>query len=189
MAPQLKNPEKRFPKAAVDYIDALLEIQQARFDQEAACQQTKPYAKEFREQLNLPTSAQYFVEEGAFSGPGWSALARKRDGTAFRWMGRIGTILLPLDLSAGATLRIEGSGFSKRKHLKTLTVWIEDQPVTGTVTRRGLNGWHFKGTIPPVQWRPYSILRLQSAGVSKLATGDDQYASLAVSAIEILPKT
>jgi hypothetical protein len=188
MASQIKKTEKRFPKAAVDYIDALLEIQQTRFDQEKACEETKPYTSEFREGLNLPKSAHYLAEDEHFTGVGWSSLYHRRDGTGFRWMGRLGTFLLPLDLSSGGTLRIEGSAFSRHRHLKSLTVWIEGQAIQGAVSRRGLNRWHFTGTIPPIPWRPYSILRLQSTGVSKPATGTDSYTSVAVNAVEISPK-
>lgn len=180
-------PKPRFPKAAVDYIDALLEIQRQRFDRERALIEaaTKPAQTNLRDHISHAKSAQFLADGDNFTGTGWSELGHRRDGTAFRWMARLGTLLMPLDMTGGGTIAINGCGYTKKKFLADLTVWIDDQPVQGEVSRKGFNRWIFTGTVPPVDWRPYSILKLQSAGLARLAVGIDTFASVAVSDIKI----
>ena len=178
----MTTPEPRFPRAAVDYIDALLGIQRQRFNQE-----TEARANHFAalaDQTPPCSKADILVEGDQFQGTGWSDLGHRRDGTSFRWMGRIGTLILPVDFSNGGTIEIAGSGFSRRRHLKTLSFWIDNQPVDGSISRLGFNRWTFKGNIPALPTRPYSILRLQSAGQSRLAIGVDTYVSVAISRIQ-----
>lgn len=177
------GPEPRFPRAAVDFIDALLSIQRKRFRQETQAQ--AEHLAALAEQTPPLSKADILVEGDQFQGTGWSDLGHRRDGTAFRWMGRIGTLMLPVDLSHGGAVEITGSGFSRRRHLKTLSFWVDDQPVDGTISRQGFNRWTYKGTIPPLPARPYSILRLQSAGQSRLAIGVDTYVSVAVSRVQV----
>ena len=179
----IMTPEPRFPRAAVDYIDALLRIQRNRFEQETNARQS--HLKALADKTSTPPKADIFVESDQFQGTGWSDLGHRRDGTAFRWMGRIGTLLLPVDLSAGGTVEITGSGFSRRRHLKTMSFWIDDEPLDGAISRQGFNRWTFRGTIPALPARPYSILRLQSAGQSRLAIGVDTYVSVAVSRVQV----
>lgn len=180
------TPEPRFPRAAVRYVDALLDIQRQRFDKELT-QANAPADQwqQIREQMDLPRDGQFFAEDDSFIGTGWSDLGHRRDGTAFRWMGRIGTLLVPLDFETGADIRIDGCGFTRRRHLKGLTVWLEQQPIKGTIARRGFNRWTFTGRIEPMAWRPYSILRLQAPGMSRLAVGLETFVSVAVSGISI----
>lgn len=194
----------RFPRAATDYIDALLKIQRMRFDREnalaarfgPAATGRIPTATDaiqddrhsvLREKLNLPDSTEIQASSDNFNGTGWSDLGHRRDGTAFRWMGRLGTLLLPVNLERGASLTIEGCGFSRKKFLKQMTVWIEGQPVTGAIKRRGFNRWIFTGEIRPAPWRPYSILQIQSSGMARLAVGVDSYVSLAVNKVTVKP--
>lgn len=181
------TPEPRFPKAAVDYIDALLDIQQQRFDREVSLMNALPPAESgsLRDHISHAKSAHYLAEGDSFIGTGWSELGHRRDGTAFRWMGRLGTLLLPLDMADGGTITIRGCGYTKKKFLGDLTVWIDDQPVHGDMARKGFNRWVFNGVVPPINWRPYSILRLQSAGLARLAVGVDTFCSVAVSDIKI----
>lgn len=177
------SPEPRFPRAAVDFIDALLLIQRQRFEKEMGAQQT--HAAAMYEASTPPTSLDVLAESDGFMGTGWSDLGRRRDGTAFRWMGRIGTLMCPIDLTNGARIRIEGAGFSRRRHLKTLSFWLDDQPIKGSISRRGFNRWIFEGSINALPARPYSVLRIQSAGQSRLAVGVDEYVSVAVSRVAI----
>lgn len=179
----VQTPEPRFPKAAVGYIDALLRIQRARFERELSARPA--HLKALHGAVQPPRSVDILAESDAFSGTGWSDLGRRRDGTAFRWMGRIGTVLLPIDLTDGGTIVIEGAGFSRRRHLKTLTFWIEDQPIEGALKRKGFNRWVFKGKISALPPQPFSILRLQSVGQSRLAVGVDSFVSVAISRIRI----
>lgn len=176
-----------FPKAAVDYIDALLEIQQQRFDREQEITGATQAAAgtSLRAHISHPKSAHFLADGDTFTGTGWSELDHRRDGTAFRWMARLGTLLLPLDLTGGGTITINGCGFTKKKFLTELTVWVDDQPVEGDITRKGFNRWTFTGAVPPLKWRPYAILKIQSAGIARLAAGLDTYSSVAVSDIQI----
>lgn len=176
-------PEPRFPRAAVDFIDTLLAIQRERFEKEGGADQG--HAAALHGAVKPPASMDVLAEGDAFLGTGWSDLGRRRDGTAFRWMGRIGTLMCPVDLTGGAKVRIEGAGFSRRRHLKTLSFWLEDMPIEGTLSRRGFNRWVFEGTVNTLAARPYSILRIQSAGQSRLAVGVDEYVSVAVSRVSI----
>jgi hypothetical protein len=176
-----KAPEPRFPKAAVDYIDALLTIQRDRFELEKRAQNFASDTPLPR----LPESSQLLAESEDFIGAGWTNIGRRRDGTAFRWMGRIGSILTQVDLSEPRTFTISGCGFTKRKFLKETTLWIEDEQIDFTLSRKGFNRWSFSGTLPALPARPYYILRLQSAGVSQLAEGVDTFVSLAVNEIRI----
>ncbi len=182
-----QTPEPRFPKAAVTFVDALLDIQRQRFERERAVMQSAASIgnADLRGHVTLAASAEIMADGDNFIGTGWSDLGHRRDGTAFRWMGRIGTLLLPLDLSSGGTIGINGCGYTKKKFVKNLTIWIDDQQVSGEMARKGFNSWIFTGTIPLMKWRPYSILRLQSAGQARLAVDTEAYASVAVSDITI----
>lgn len=178
-------PEPRFPRAAVDYIDALLQIQRMRHEREHSA--AADHLGALHDRVAPPKTADIPADADGFCGTGWSDLGHRRDGMAFRWMGRIGTLLLPVDLTSGATLRIEGAAFSRRRHLRTLSFWIDDHPVEGTLSRKGFNRWIFTGTVPPLAARPYSILRLQSAGKSRLAVGVDTLVSVAVARVTVAP--
>ncbi len=177
-----KAPEPRFPKAAVNFVDALLSVQRKRFENEIeAC--SKPVgAPDFPTQA---TSAHILAESDQFIGSGWSRLGHRGDGHSFRWMGRIGTLMLPVDLSEPRTFQINGYGFTKRRFLKETTIWLEDHPIEFSLSRHGFNRWSFKGKFPVVAPRPFHILRLQSPATARLAEGVDAYVSLAVGDIKI----
>ncbi len=188
----LMVPEKRFPKSAVDYIDALLGIQRQQFEKELDLLRHGGGQKEanfqaLKSTISLPDRADFFADDDGFTGTGWSQLGYRRKGEAFRWMGRMASLLLSVDLEAGASVRIEGSGFSRRRYIRDLTVWLDDSPIKGRIKRQGLNRWVFTGTIAKRTWRPYSILRLQTSGQSRLAVGVDAFVSLAVSRVTITP--
>jgi len=182
-----QTPEPRFPQAAVTFVDALLDIQRQRFDRERAVSQstTPTDENDLRNHVTLAASAHFMADGDNFIGTGWSDLGHRRDGTAFRWMGRIGTLLVPIDLTEGATITIKGCGYTKKKFLKDMTLWIDDQQIVGEMARKGFNSWVFRGAVPPMKWRPYSVLRIQSAGQARLAVGIDTYASVAVSELQI----
>jgi len=176
-----KTPEPRFPKAAIDYVDALLTVQRNRFEQElssyeAAADQQFPAR---------PTSLHILPESDNFMGAGWTNLGTRRDGTAFRWMGRIGSLMIPIDLSEPRKFTLRGCGFTKRRFLKDSTLWIDDQQVPYTLSRRGFNRWTFTGEIPAMPARPYYLLRIQAPGLAPLAEGVDAHVSLAVSELRI----
>lgn len=176
-----KSPEARFPKAAVDFVDALLTIQRERFEQELDTSHTASTPK-------LPekaVAAHILAESDEFIGSGWSKIGKRRDGTSFRWMGKLGTIMLPVDLSAPRDFTIKGCGFTKRRFLKETTLWIDDKPIEFTLSRRGFNRWSFSGVLPEMPNRPFYIIRMQSSGISRLAEGIDAFVSLAVSEIKI----
>lgn len=184
---EFRTPEPRFPKAAVDYVDALLEIQRQRFDRECAVLQNTitQESTDLQKYVTHPKCAHFLADADNFIGTGWSELGHRRDSTAFRWMGRLGTLLLPLDMTGGGTITINGCGYTKKKFLETLTVWVDEMPIPGEMARKGFNRWIFSGTIPKTPWRPYSILRMQSAGQARLAVGMDTFASVAVCDIQI----
>lgn len=176
-----KSPEARFPKAAVDFVDALLTIQRDRFEQELDTYQPATNA-------SLPdkaVAAHILAESDQFIGSGWSKLGKRRDGTSFRWMGKLGTIMLPVDLSKPREFTIKGCGFTKRRFLKETTLWIDDKPIEFTLSRRGFNRWSFTGMLPEMPNRPFYIIRMQSSGISRLAEGVEAFVSLAVSEIKI----
>lgn len=176
-----KTPEPRFPKAAIDFIDALLTVQRNRFELEMA--ENSP--ANLTSTPKNATSAHILAESDEFIGAGWSTLGKRRDGTAFRWMGRVGTLMLPLDLSAPRTFALKGCGYTKRRFLKEATLWIDEQEVDFDLTRRGFNRWAFTGTLPAMAPRPYYLLRIQSPGMAPLAEGIDAYVSLAVSEFRV----
>ncbi|MBL4836216.1 MAG: hypothetical protein JKY34_01450 [Kordiimonadaceae bacterium] len=176
-----KAPEPRFPKAAVDYIDSLLTIQRDRFEQELNTVRTGT-ADIVPTQ---PVSTHILAESDDFIGTGWSSIGSRRDGTAFRWMGRIGSMLLPIDLSEPRSFSIRGCGFTKRRFLKETTLWLDDQQLEFGLSRRGFNRWTYSGTLPAMAPRPYYILRFQSPGTGRLAVGVDAFVSLAVSEIKV----
>lgn len=183
-AKTLNTKGKRFPKAAVDYVDALLSIQRQQFEAEKLA----AYDGKNTEPLNLkpnPTRISMLAEGENFVGSGWSSLGKRRDGTAFRWMGRIGTLLLPVQLEQGGKLLVMGCGYTRKKLLQSLTVWIDETPVEINIARKGFNRWIITGNIPPIQPRAYHILRIESAGLARLAVGLDSYFSVAVSSVEV----
>ncbi|MBL4789503.1 MAG: hypothetical protein JKY60_10800 [Kordiimonadaceae bacterium] len=176
-----KTPETRFPRAAVDYVDALLTVQRDRFTRELAAYRL-PSTVKFPPR---PKSAQIFANSDDFVGTGWTDIGTRRDGTAFRWMGRIGTLMVPIDLSEPRAFALSGCGFTKRRFLKETTLWIEDRQIDYTLSRRGFNRWTFSGEIPVLAPRPYYLLRIQSPGLARLAEGVDAFVSLAVSELNI----
>lgn len=174
----IKGTEKRFPKAAVDYVDALLEVQRRRFEREQAVGQQAGGSWPTR-----PTSAQVLAEGDDFVGSGWGPLDTARDGTKRRWMARLGTIMLPVDASKGGTVHIKGGGFLRRRFVSDLTVWLDGVPVSGVAVRQGFNRWQFTGAVAVAENRPFHILRLQSPGIKRYHLGPETHASLAVSEI------
>lgn len=177
-----KAVSSRFPKVAVDFLDTLLSVQRARFEKELSSS-TRPEGT--RPLPVRPTSAHIVAESDQFIGSGWSSLGKRRDGTCFRWMGRLGTMMLSVDLSKEATFSLYGCGFTKRRFLKEATLWIEDQPVSYKLTRKGFNRWYMEGVLPVMPPRPYYIFRIQSSGMARLAEGVDAYVSLAVTELKI----
>jgi len=176
-----KAPEPRFPQAAVSYIDALLSVQRDQFERSLS-------AQNFAEDLSLPErekAAHIFAESDEFIGAGWSELGHRRDGTSFRWMGRLGSLLLPLDFAEPRSFEIRGCGFTKRRYLKEATLWLDDKPVEFTLSRRGFNRWKFTGSFPEMEAKPYHLLRIQASGISPLAEGVEAFVSLAVSEIRV----
>lgn len=170
---------KRFPRAAVDYVDALLEIQKIQMTAEnrmSASAITLP---------DRPNAISMLAEGENFIGTGWSTIGKRRDGTAFRWMGRIGTLLLPINLTNGASLSIKGSGYTRKRLLADLSVWVDDMPVTINISRKGFNRWILAGDIPSITPKAYHILRIESTGLARLAVGMDSYFSVAVSSVKI----
>jgi len=176
-----KTPEPRFPQAAVRYVDALLTVQRNRFERELAAHNNGT-TTDFPPR---PKSLQILAESDDFVGTGWSNLGNRRDGTAFRWMGRIGSLMLPVDLSEPRQFLVRGCGFTKRRFLKETTIWIEDQQIDFSLSRRGFNRWTYSGELPVMPPRPYYLLRMQSSGLAPLAEGIDAFVSLAVSEIRI----
>lgn len=173
--------EPRLPKAAADYADALLAVQRERFEREGAGSSGNQSLVD----VSLPSSLHLFADSDQFIGAGWTKVGQNRKGMSFRWMGRIGSLLLPVDLSAERQLTIHGCGYTKRQFLKECTLWIEDTEVEFSMTRRGFNRWTITATTPVLPKRPYYLMRLQSSGLSRLAEGVDAFASLAVSEVRI----
>ncbi|WP_262694531.1 hypothetical protein [Kordiimonas aquimaris] len=173
--------EPRLSKAAADYADALLAVQRERFERETACNADTQLSAD----TSLPSSLHMFADSDQFIGAGWTKVGQNRKGMSFRWMGRIGSLLLPVDLSAERQLTINGCGYTKRQFLKECTLWIEDTEINFSIARRGFNRWTLTATIPAMPKRPYYLMRLQSSGLARLAEGIDAYASLAVSEIRI----
>lgn len=176
-----KTPEPRFPKAAVDYIDALLTVQRDRFDRELAARETGP-SGDFPAR---PDSAHIIADSDEFLGAGWTTLGKRRDGTTFRWMGRIGSLMLAIDLSQTRSFVVRGCGFTRRRFLKETTLWLDDQQVQFSLSRQGFNRWTFTGKLPEMPPRPYYLLRLQSSGLAPLAEGIDARVSLAISEVRV----
>jgi|GEM_PF-1457865 len=177
----VKGPESRFPKAAVDYIDALLDVERTRFEKELSA------AGMADKQANwpaLPTRLQLLAEGDDFVGSGWGALDHTKKGIGRRWMARIGTLLFPADATAGGILRLTGAGYLRRRYVDDLTVWLDHMPVEGVAVRKGLNGWNFEGRVPALKGRPFHILRLQTSGIRPFDKGPDTHASLALSAVD-----
>lgn len=173
--------EPRLSKAAADYADALLDVQRERFERETAGNSDTSLCAD----VSQPSSLHLFADSDQFIGAGWTKVGQNRKGMSFRWMGRIGSLLLPIDLSTERQLTINGCGYTKRQFLKECTLWIEDTEINFTMTRRGFNRWTLTATIPALPKRPYYLMRLQSPGLARLAEGVDAYASLAVSEIRI----
>lgn len=176
-----KTPEARFPKAAVDYIDALLTVQRDRFNREMAARKTAVDSN----YPTRPNSAHIIADSDEFLGAGWTTIGKRRDGTAFRWMGRLGSLMLPVDLSEARSFTIRGCGFTRRRFLKETTLWIDDQQLQFSLSRQGFNRWSFTGQLPAMPPRPYYLLRMQSPGLAPLAEGVDARVSLAVSEVRI----
>jgi hypothetical protein len=187
--------DKRLPKAAVDFVETLLDVQRRRFEQELAARSVAAKPDDSAPVPSpspslwpslwpsLPRSLQLLAESDGFVGSGWSSLDHSRSGQARRWMGRVGTLLFAADTTEGGRLSLKGGGFIKRAFVDELTVWLDDQPVSGHGVRRGINRWEFEGRTPALQRRPFHILRLQAPGARRFEPGPDGRGSLAVSEI------
>lgn len=177
----VKGVESRFPKAAVDYIDSLLDVERIRFEKELAVADIN------KSQPNWPARSarlQLLAEGDDFVGTGWGALDHTKKGIGQRWMARIGTLLFPADTASGGILRLTGTGYLRRRYVDDLTVWLDHLPIEGVAVRKGLNGWRFEGRTPALDARPFHILRLQTSGIRPFDKGPDTHASLALSSVE-----
>ncbi len=179
--PQVAQPEKRFPKAAADFVDTLLEVERLRFEQELDT------ANNARNKEKIwparPKSALITADGDSFLGSGWGPMDRARKGPPRRWMAQVGAILLAADVSEGGRIQLKGGGFLKRRFVGGLTVWIDDWPVSGTAVTRGLNSWTFDGTVGGIPKRPYHILKLHAPGSRAFAGGPNGRGSIALSEI------
>ncbi|GHF18436.1 hypothetical protein GCM10017044_11200 [Kordiimonas sediminis] len=176
-----------FSKAAIDYVDTLLEAQAELFSATTALRDQR--ATRFALPAK-PSSSSYDVEFDSFRGFGWSDVAYGRAHTPYRWMGRVATLMVYNQLSAGGRLQIDGFKVKRRRFLKGLTIWMDDYPVTGTVKRTGLSSWQFTGDIPALDSdkTAFHLLRFESPGHAKLSSGEESpHVSLGVSRIKIEP--
>lgn len=179
--PPLSSPEQRFPRSAVDYIDTLLDVQRKRFEAEnKAC----PAHHQETAWPPAPKKASILVESDGFVGSGWGPLDLGADGTARRWMARLGTVMLAIDASAGGILMLTGGGSLKRRYIKELTFWLNNMPLEGTAAAKGLRNWRFETRIPAQVERPFHILGIQSPRIRAFDKGPSTHASIALSRIE-----
>lgn len=172
-------------RAAVDFTDCLLGAQRQRFERERAAMTTGRIHRE-----NPPARPRTFealAEGEAFLGTGWSDLQTGLRGTPYRWMKRLGTLMLPVMLEHGAHIEIHGYGIQRGLFLKGASLFVDDCPVDGKFRRLGLRRWHFQGQIPalPDQGLPCAILRLQAPGLKMLPGSGDRHASLGVSRVKV----
>ncbi len=187
----LKNePEPRFPLAAVNFIDALLNIQRRRFNEQRAAfkandQQGLSDTQPQTPSLNDKTHLTLYAEADQFAGSGWSHLHRHLNGQQSRWMERVGMIALYPAQISGETICIKGSGFTRKKFIENLEVYIDDSQISGQIKHSFTGQWSFQGTLPKAsdQSLPFAILRLQTIGVAKHKAGIEGWASLAVTSI------
>lgn len=174
----------RFPKAALAYVDAALGIL-ARHH--ASAQGLNPAAAAGGG--TMPRTADILAGSDAFFGAGWSTLEPDGRGGRHRWMGRLASLMLRLDLSSGARLRITGTGLVRGRSLREASVWLDGHRVSGAFRRKGLKGWSFEGTIAPAKLAPGAACHLLAIQTDRAgAKGGDSEAgrSLAVSRIEIV---
>ncbi|WP_286828707.1 MULTISPECIES: hypothetical protein [Kordiimonas] len=177
----VKGPESRFPKAAVDYIDTLLDVERTRFEKELAAAVTP---REEPAWPTLPERLELMAEGDDFAGSGWGKLDHTKKGIGRRWMARIGTLLFAADATRGGIVRLTGTGYLRRRYVDDLTVWLDNMPVEGVAVRKGINGWSFEGHVPALAGRPFHILRLQTSGIRPFDKGPDTHASLALSVVD-----
>lgn len=183
--PPVARPEKRFPKAAVDFVHTLLDAQRLRFEKEMESlpRSTSDAGTHASPWPARPTKALFTADGDSFLGSGWGPLDRGRGGSARRWMAQVGAILFAVDGRSGGRVQLQGGGFLRRRFVDGLTVWVDDTPVTGVAVRRGLNGWSFDGTVGALPDRPYHILKLHVPGSRAFAKGPDGRGSIALSQV------
>ena len=198
--PPLPVPDKRLTNDAVRYTDILLETQR---------KQSEAYLRLITDEQALATPPQksknrethVYPENPDFAGTGWSNLAESKSGTCYRWMPRMATVLVDIDLSTGGEITVEGYGVNRRRFLKALNVYIGNTKLDGAVKRTGLQTWEFKASVPNIEDNsflpPYQILRFENKGAAIIKkgrylgdlrlSGKDQTptASLGISRIEI----
>ncbi|WP_374764236.1 hypothetical protein [Yunchengibacter salinarum] len=190
LGPEEGQGEPGFPKAAVAYVDALLAIQRRQMEAELGGLEHMGLVGTDRAQVlaNPGGALHIMAESDEFAGGGWSALKRTLTGRHYRWMRRLGAVLLAAELSTGAPLIISGPKIPKRAWLKDMTVWIDAHQVTGKARRHLGGGWSFSGQVPrlPRTGRHYHILRIKMPGVTRVdKSEEDGFASLALSDIRI----
>ncbi|WCL55115.1 hypothetical protein [Gimibacter soli] len=174
----------RFPKAALAYVDATLGILARHHDR---AQAVAPFT--VTNEAALPGVADILAEADTFFGAGWSVLESDGRGNRHRWMDRMASLMLRLDLSAGARLRITGTGLVRGRCLKEASVWLDGNPVKGAFRRKGLKGWTYDGAIAPTRMPPGAACHLLTIQTDRSGLkGDDTEAgrSLAVSRVEVI---
>lgn len=177
----------RFPHAAVQYTNALLDILRLRFDAEIAAMAKDSTGHERSYIQSGPQSFQMFIEEDQFIGSGWSMCQQSFSKRPYRWMKRVGTILIPVGQTTGVPVILSGPKLVKRRFLKRTSIFIDGFEVKGKFRRKAMRGWEFSGQLPRLSkaGRKYHILKIRSQTAGRCRSAPDGRASIALSEIRI----
>lgn len=178
--------ETRFSKAALDYMDALLDLEMRQHDRriEHLARQGLPAHQYEGKILTRPVILD--AEDSAFAAAAWSPCTVHR-GQPCRWMKRLGGLLLPYSLTSGGVLAIEGAGTTRWRFAKALSVRVNGDTVPVRVRRRGLSRFIATAILPATGLDQPLRLDLETSGQARRAPWSDERASLAISTITISP--
>jgi hypothetical protein len=169
------KPDGRLTNAAIQYTDTLLEAQRQQFESFIAELQAKH--PPMSPALTLSATTALFAEGDNFMGAGWSALAQSPDGTHYRWMQRIASILITIEPDTATKIEINGFGIARGRFLKHLNLYLGNEKINGKLTRTGLRSWQFTGIIPAIRQADmhsqYQILRFENKSASCLKKDRD----------------
>jgi hypothetical protein len=175
--PPSLRPDTRLTSAAIEYADILLEAQRQQFKSHIKALTENGATRTPENTAQITPTTNLYAEGDMFMGAGWSGLARTNDGTHYRWMQRIASLLIMCDQETPKQICVHGYGIARQRFLGNLNVYINNQKIEGKAKRTGIRSWCFEGTIPSIKSddniHGYQVLRFENKGAARLKKDRD----------------
>lgn len=142
-------PEKRFSRAALDYCDAVLDLQAARFDAHLS-DLLWPLHEKIEPSPALPALQRLKAGVDFGSSLGWSE--PEGDGSLGCWMSLTAGVALCADIRRGGTLSLKVSKSMRSDFPDLMEVRVNHQMAAQTSIERTKAGWTAQFDIAPQDW-------------------------------------